>query len=147
MSRPVKSHFKEHYRSTADYYQYLFKEIYERLLPHLMKSVDLKPHHIVADIGSGNGFIAENIFQSFALKNPVWCVDPSAEMQEVARERKGTYPVRKTAEECFSDPKISLCFHTILAVFSTHHFVDPNTVYEGIFLSLRPSVPLFNLTR
>jgi len=30
-----------------------------------------KPHHIVADIDSGNGFIAENIFELFALKNPV----------------------------------------------------------------------------
>ena len=104
-----------------------------------MKSLDLKPHHIVADIGSGNGFIAENIFESFALKNPVWCVDPSAEMQEVARNRKGTYPVQQTAEEFFSDPKISQYFDTVLAVFSTHHFIDPNTVYEKIFRSLRPS--------
>ena len=113
--------------------------MYEGFLPHLVKSLDLKPHHIVADIGSGNGFIAENIFESFALKNPVWCVDPSTEMQEVARRRKGTYPVQKTAEEFFSDPKISQRFDTILGVFSTHHFVDPHAVYEGIFRSLRPS--------
>ena len=112
--------------------------MYEGFLPLLMKTLDLKPHHIVADIGSGNGSIAENIFDSFALNNPVWCVDPSKEMQEVARKREGTFPVQKTAEEFFSDPKISQCFDTILAVFSTHHFVDPNTVYEGIFRSLRP---------
>ena len=104
-----------------------------------MKSLDLKPHHIVADIGSGNGFIAENVFESFALKNPVWCVDPSAEMQEVALKREGTYPVQKTAEEFFSDPKTNQCFDTILAVLCSHHFVDPNTVYERIFRSLRPS--------
>jgi len=139
MSKPEKSYVEEHYRSVANKYEYLYKEMYEGFLPHLMKSLDLKPHHIVADIGSGNGFIAENIFESFVLKNPVWCVDPSAEMQEVARKRKGTYPVQKTAEEFFSDSKISQCFDTILAVFSTHHFVDPNTVYEGIFRSLRPS--------
>jgi len=53
-------------------------------------------------------------------------VDPSAEMQEVARKREGTYPVQKTAEEFFPDSKISQCFDTILAVFSTHHFVSPN---------------------
>lgn len=102
-----------------------------------MKSLDLKPHHIVADIGSGTGFIAENIFESFGLKNPVWCVEPSVEMQELARKRKGIYPVRKTAEEFFSHPKISQCFDMVVAVFSTHHFVDPDAVYNGIFLSLR----------
>ena len=131
--------FPEHYRSVADDYEYFYKETYEAFLPYLMKSLDLKPHHVVADIGSGTGSIAKNIFESFVLKNPVWCVDPSAEMQEVARKRKGTYPVQKTAEEFFSDPKISQSFDTILAVFSTHHFADPNTVYEGIFRSLRPS--------
>lgn len=131
--------FPEYYRSVAHNYEYLFKEMYEGFLPLLMKTLDLKPHHVVADIGSGNGSIAENIFESFSLNNPVWCVDPSEEMQEVARKRKGTYPVQKTAEEFFSDPKISQCFDTIVAVFSTHHFVDPNTVYKGIFRSLRPS--------
>lgn len=131
--------FPEYYRSVAHNYEYLFKEMYEGFLPLLMKTLDLKPHNVVADIGSGNGSIAENIFQSFSLNNPVWCVDPSEEMQEVARKRKGTYPVQKTAEEFFSDPKISQCFDTIVAVFSTHHFVDPNTVYKGIFRSLRPS--------
>ena len=131
--------FPEHYRSIADNYQYLYKEINEGFLPHLMKSLALKPHHIVADIGSGNGFIAENIFESFALENPVWCVDPSAEMQKVARQRKGTYPVQKTAEEFFSDAEISQCFDTILIAFSAHHFVNPHDVYEGIFRFLRPS--------
>jgi len=113
--------------------------MYQGLLPYLTKSLDLKPHHIVADIGSGNGLIAENIFKLFTLKNPVWCVDPSADMQELARKRKGTYPVQNTAEEFFADPKISQCFDTILGVLSTHHFVDPNTVYERILGSLRPS--------
>lgn len=104
-----------------------------------MKYLDLKPHHMVADIGSGNGFIAENIFETSGLKNPVWCVEPSAEMQELARKRKGIYPVQKTAGEFFSDPKISQCFDMVVAVCSTHHFVDPDAVYEGIFRALRPS--------
>lgn len=104
-----------------------------------MKYLDLKPHHMVADIGSGNGFIAENIFESSGLKNPVWCVEPSAEMQELARKRKGFYPVQKTAGEFFSDPRISQCFDMVVAVCSTHHFVDPDAVYEGIFRALRPS--------
>lgn len=100
--------------------------------------MDFKPQHIVADIGSGTGLVAESLFKSCGLKNPIWCVDPSAEMQEVARERKGIYPVQKTAEEFFSDPKISQCFDKVIAVFSAHHFVDPNAVYKSIVRSLRP---------
>lgn len=139
MSTPDNFSLEEHYRSIADNYQYLYKEMYEGFLPHMMKSLALKPHHIVADIGSGNGFIAENIFESFALENPVWCVDPSTEMQDVACKRKGTYPVHKTAEEFFSNPKIRHFFDVIIGVFSTHHFVNPHDVYEGIFRFLRPS--------
>lgn len=100
--------------------------------------MDLKPQHNVVDIGSGTGFIAASLFKLSRLENPVWCVDPSAEMQEVARKRKGIYPVQKTAEEFFSDPKLSQCFDRIVAVFSIHHVVDPVEVYKGIVRSLRP---------
>jgi len=128
----------EHYSSLAHNYEYLYQETYEELIPLLMKSLDLKPHHVVADIGSGTGLIAETISESFGLKNPIWCVDPNPEMQELARKRKGIYRIQKTAEEFFSDPNISQCFDMILAVFSTHHFVDPDVAYRGIFRSLRP---------
>jgi len=128
----------EHYSSLANNYEYLYQETYEELIPLVLKSLDLKPHHVVADIGSGTGWVAETIFESFGLKNPIWCVDPSAEMQELARKRKGIYRVQKTAEEFFSDPKISQCFDMVIAIFSTHHFVDPAAAYKGIFRSLRP---------
>ena len=100
--------------------------------------MNFKAEHIVADIGSGTGLVAESLFKSFGLKNPIWCVDPSPEMQEVARKRKGIHPVQKTAEEFFSDPKISQSFDKVLAIFSAHHFVDPDAVYKGIVRSLRP---------
>ena len=128
----------EHYKSLANNYEHLFQEIYKELIPLLMKSLDLKPHHKVADIGSGTGLIAETIFESFGLKVPIWCVDPSTEMQQLAKKKKGICPVQKTAEEFFSDPEISQCFDLVIAVFSTHHFVDPDAVYKGIFRSLRP---------
>ena len=117
-------------------YDYLNQELYEGFIPFLKTCLDLKPQHIVADIGSGTGLIAENLFTSFGLNNPVWSVEPSAEMQEMAQKRKGVYPVQKTAEEFFSDPKISQCFDKIVAVFSAHHFVDPDAVYKGIVRSL-----------
>lgn len=107
-------------------------------MPLLKKTLDLKPQHIVADIGSGTGFIAENLFTSFVLNSPVWCVDPNAEMQEIARKRKGVYPIQKTAEEFFADPKISQRFDRVIAVWSAHHFVERDAVFKGIVRSLRP---------
>ena len=122
----------------ASKYEHLYREEYQELIPLLIKSLALKPHHIVADIGSGTGLIAETIFESFGLKDPICCVDPSPEMQEIAKKKKGICPVQKTADEFFSDPQISQCFDMVIAVFSTHHFVDPDAVYKGIFRSLRP---------
>ena len=130
--------FPEHYNSLANNYEHLYQEAYKELIPLLMKSLDLRPHHIVADIGSGTGLIAETIFESFGLKDPICCVDPSPEMHQLAKKRKGICPVQKTAEEFFSDTQISQCFDMVIAVFCTHHFVDHDAVYKGIFRSLRP---------
>ena len=92
----------------------------------------------MADIGSGTGFIAKELFELSGLKNPIWCVDPSVEMQEVAGQKKGLYPVQKRAEEeFFSDPEISESFDRVLSVTSAHHFDNPDVVYEGILRSLR----------
>ena len=103
-----------------------------------MKCLDLKPGHVVADIGSGTGAIATELFELSGLENPIWCVDPSVEMQQVARQKKGVYTVLKTAEEFFSDQQISESFDRVIAVVSAHHFVNPDAVFKGILRSLRP---------
>ena len=103
-----------------------------------MKCLDLKPEHVVADIGSGTGAIAKDLFELSGLNNPVWCVDPSVEMQEVARQKKGVYPVVKTADEFFANPQIRERFDRVLATISAHHFINSNAVYKGILRSLRP---------
>ena len=130
--------FSDHYRFIAERYDYLYKEVDEGLIPVLIKTLGLKPGHVVVDIGSGTGFIAEKLFKLSGLSNPIWCVDPSPEMQEVARHRKGLYPVQKTAEEFFWDPHISERFDRVIAAGSAHHFVNPDAVYKGIIRSLRP---------
>ena len=103
-----------------------------------MKCLDLKPEHVVADIGSGTGAIAKDLFELSGLYNPIWCVDPSVEMQEVARQKKGVNSILKTAEEFFSNPQISERFDRVIATISAHHFVNADAVFEGILCSLRP---------
>ena len=130
--------FADHYRNVVNKYDYFYKENHQGYIPILMKCLDLKPEHVVADVGSGTGAIAKDLFELSGLHNPIWCVDPSVEMQEVARQKKGVYPVVKTAEEFFSNPQISDRFDRVLATMSAHHFVNPDAVYKGILRSLRP---------
>ena len=111
-----------------------------------MKCLDLKPGHVVADIGSGTGAIATELFELSGLENPIWCVDPSVEMQQVARQKKGVYTVLKTAEEFFSDPQTRESFDRVIAVISAHHFVNPGAVFKGILRSLRPGGIFFLVT-
>ena len=105
-----------------------------------MKCLDLKPEHVVADIGSGTGAITKDLFELSGLNNPIWCEDPSVKMQEVARQKKGVYPVVKTAEEFFANPQIRERFDRVLATISAHHFVNSDAVYKGILRSLRTKI-------
>ena len=53
--------FSDHYGSVADKFDYFFKEFHEANIPILIECLDLQPHHIIADIGSGTGIIAEKL--------------------------------------------------------------------------------------
>ena len=112
-----------------------------------MRCLDLKPGHVVADIGSGTGAIATELFELSGLENPIWCVDPSVEMQQIARQKKGVYTILKTAEEFFSDPQINERFDRVMAVISAHHFVNPDVVFKGILRSLCPGGIFFLVTK
>ena len=92
----------------AKNYDYFYKEINEAKANVLIKYFGVQPHHTVVDIGSGTGFLAERLFERSELKTPVWCVDPSAEMQEEAKKKKGVFPVQKNADEFLDEfPQIS----------------------------------------
>ncbi|KAJ7350151.1 hypothetical protein OS493_038161 [Desmophyllum pertusum] len=106
-----------HYHSVAEKYDYLYKEYYEGKSSVLMKCLDLKPSHIVADIGSGTGFIAEQLFKLSGLNNPVCShhfVDPVAVYKGILRSLRpggffieanwvdGGHPMFNSAENVFS---------------------------------------------
>ena len=128
----------DYYRMIAGKYDDFYKEFHEGAIPVLLKCLDLKAGHVVADIGSGTGAIATELFELSGLENPIWCVDPSVEMQQVARQKKGVYTILKTAEEFFSDSQISGSFDRVIAVMSAYNFVNPDVVFKGILRSLRP---------
>ena len=132
--------FADHYRNIADKYDYFYKENHQGYIPILMKCLDFKPEHVVADTGSETDAIAKDLSELSGPHNPIWRVDHSVEMQEVARQKKGVHPVVRMAEEFFSNPQISESFDRVLATTSAHHFVNPDAVCKGIIRSLRPGV-------
>ncbi|KAJ7356297.1 hypothetical protein OS493_025406 [Desmophyllum pertusum] len=128
-----------HYRSLAKSFDYLYKERKETEFAALLKYLDVQPDHIVVDIGSGTGYLAEKVFQKFQLKTPIWCVEPCAEMQEVAKKRKGVLPIQKTADEFFKDFVDSdQRFDRVICTGTAHHFGDPVKIYRSIESCLSP---------
>ena len=108
-----------------------------------MKYLDVKPDHLVVDIGSGTGFLGERIFETFQLKNPVWCVEPCAEMQEVAKTKKGVLTIQKTAEEFLKDLDKQHRFDRVTCTSTAHHFGEPLKIYRGVESCLKPDGVFF----
>ena len=144
----VKPFFSaDHYRLIAYNYDFFYQPKNETLMDLLWKYVDdVKPDHVVADIGSGTGFFAEKIFEARHLKNPIWCVDPSPVMQILAKERKGVYPVKKTAGEFLDNLEINQVFDMVLCICSMHHFTQPMKFLRGLKAHLRTGGALLVVT-
>ena len=84
----------DHYRFLAKNFDYFYKEINEAEAKVLLKYFNVQSHHSVVDIASRTGFLAERLFEGSELKNPVWCVDLSAEMQGETKQKKACFPYR-----------------------------------------------------
>ena len=130
--------FTDHYRDVAKNYDYFYSGPNEAEVSILLKYFDLQPDHIVVDIGSGTGFLAEQLFEKVPLKNLVWCVDPSAEMQEVAKKKKGVFPIQKSVDEFLNDLNKDQRIDRAMCVATSHHFADPGKVFRGVEAFLSP---------
>lgn len=123
----------------ASNYDYFYKEAKEAEASVLLKYFNVQPHHTVIDIGSGTGFLAERLFSRSELKTPVWCVDPSAAMQEEAKKKEGVFPVQKSADEFLDEcVVVDQCFDRAMCVATPHHFVDAVKIFRCVESILSP---------
>ena len=130
--------FTDHYRFVANNYDYFYNRRHEAQFTVLLKHFDIQPEHKIVDIGSGTSDLAERLSEKFQLKYNVWCVEPSAEMQEVAKKKKGVFPIQKTADEFLSDLRIDQHFDRAVCVGVAHHFADPVKIYRSVEAFLSP---------
>ena len=112
-------------------------ELEDAQLQNVVESLALQTDHVMVDVGGGTGRFAEGIFKLTQLKNPIFCVEPSSEMIEKAKGRKGVIPVLKTGEEFFADPSLCGKFDRVMFKYSFHYLCDPLPVFKDVERSLR----------
>ena len=88
---------------------------------------------MLADIGGGTGLFSQLIWQKQILRNPVLCVDPSAEMLASAAHREGVNPIQASGEDFLTLHNMSkLGVTKIVFAFSLHHLVDVTAALQCI---------------
>ena len=127
----------DHYHTVSANYDEHFAELYNEFFQSVIKQVDFDPEHVIADVGSGTGCLAEKLFKVAKLNNPIVCVEPSEKMHLKAKEREGVFPVLKTGEDFFNDVSVYGCFDRVLMIQADHHFSDPMKIFKGVEKSLR----------
>ncbi len=99
-----------------------------QIIPLLSETIGLEPSHVVADLGSGTGFLAELFL---ANGNPVYGVEPNREMREAGdsylNARNGFTPVNGTAESTGLD---DASIDAAVAGQAFHWFDPPATARE-----------------
>ena len=65
-------------------------------------------------------------------------MDPSAEMQEEAKRKKGVFPIQKNADEFLSELDKDQHFDRALCIAAAHHFSDPVKIFRSVEAFLSP---------
>ena len=122
--------FAEHYKILASQYDKFYEAKSQAKADFIKKHVAIARDDQVIDIGGGTAQISLMLKEDLELTKPVVCVDPSAEMLEVAR-KNGAITVQATAEGFLaSEPLYPL--KVVIFVCCVHHFEDPNTVFTNL---------------
>lgn len=136
-----------HYSRTVQYYSRYRPRYPSDLIALLKAKCNLSPSHVIADIGAGTGQMTELFLKH---GNPVYAVEPNADMRQVAEDELGAYPrltlVDATAEETtLPDASVHL-----ISVGNAFHWFNHKQVREEFLRILVPQgwvVLAWNLER
>lgn len=116
---------------------------YLRYRPHypagvldlLQAQCHLSPAHVIADIGSGTGFLAELFLQN---GNPVFGVEPNQEMRQAGEEYLAAYPRFTSINGSAEATTLSDSSVTFVTAGQAFHWFDPHAARREFARILRP---------
>ena len=103
-----------------------------------LKYLQLQPDDLLVDVGAGNGNTTEPLWKKGILKNPILCVDPSAEMLRGCESREGLVPLRASALEFFRDES-KFRHNKVLLCQNMHIMSDLQETFDAMFKNSPPN--------
>lgn len=121
----------DHYASLSSNYDTLYSDYNAAMVNIINRQLKFSPDDCILDVGGGTAEVSHRLWMAHSLRSPVVCIDPSAEMLAIARQKKGVETVQTTAEEYCSSTRGKV-FSKILMIGSYHHFKDPSMIFDGV---------------
>ena len=121
--------------------------IAEEMPDKVVRSMNLQPYDVVADVGAGSGYFAFRIARNVPAGR-VLAVDIQPEMLTMIEERKAAEGVGniETVLGEVDDPRLAPnSVDIVLMVDAYHEFSHPFEMMEGIYRALRPGGRVFLL--
>lgn len=105
------------------------------LLDVLRKECDLRPGHVIADIGSGTGFLSELFLKN---GNAVFGVEPNREMREAGEQHLQSYRGFVSVEGSAEATTLSAACADFVAAGQAFHWFEPEKTRAEFRRILRP---------
>ena len=144
-----ESHAQDHYSAVSMKYHtaFFYTGEYERWqMECILPRLNLRPDHMLVDIGGGTGRFATLLHGAAELQQPVLCVDPSEEMLAEAAKIPG---VETKCSGALEFAQTETFFDRALLKEVVHHISDSDLkkTYSGIHRQLKPGGIVLTCTR
>jgi SAM-dependent methyltransferase len=106
------------------------------VLDVLRTECGLRPGHVVADIGSGTGFLGELFLKN---GNRVFGVEPNTEMRQVGEEYLASYDGFSSIEGCAEATTLGDSSVDFVTAGQAFHWFDPNAARIEFMRILKPA--------
>ncbi|WP_419770581.1 MAG: methyltransferase domain-containing protein [Candidatus Marinarcus sp.] len=132
----IADDFDKNWSFTPEYMHWMVTKIIELL--------DFKNSDIFVDIGAGTGLYTKKIESEVAFNEPIYFVEPSLDMTNIANEYNKFTLYNETSEDFLNRNKK---FDKILFKEVIHHIFNREAMWEKLFLQLNHNGKFLLITR
>ena len=105
------------------------------VLPLLRTECSLRPGHVIADIGSGTGFLSELFLKN---GNHVYGIEPNKEMRAAGEEYLASYDNFSSIEACAEATTLNDASVDLITAGQSFHWFDPDAARREFARILKP---------